>query len=79
MIHVIIRTICLRNIKSSKHPKLFRDPLNISFEKPLNPEHCLGMSFTILFLIPRSYFEIIVFILEIKKLFYRLLPIRSKF
>ncbi|KAL4135570.1 hypothetical protein QTP88_007170 [Uroleucon formosanum] len=41
MIHVIIRTVRLRNIKSSKHPKLFRVPLNISFEKPLNPDHYL--------------------------------------
>lgn len=67
MIHVIIRTVRLRNIKSSKHPKLFRVPLNISFEKPLNPDHYLGMSFTTLFLILHSYFEIIVFIFEIKK------------
>lgn len=67
MIQVIIRTVRLRNIKSSKHPKLFRVPLDISFEKPLNPDHYLGMSFTTLFLIPHSYFEIIVFIFEIKK------------
>jgi len=75
MIHIIIKTISLKN---GKLPELFRVPLNISFDQPLNSDQYLGMSFTNLFSITQTYFKIIVFIFEIKNLFYRLLLLRSK-